>query len=229
MLQRADNPRLWWWLSLVSVSCSGIVFCLSTCRRWNSVNEENWQWRYYLVSTFTTIFTNGAFLLATFVLGMVGSLCYWRADKSWLQWWLRSVSVSCAGIVFYLPTGRHWISVDEESWWWRYCLIYTVTTILTIGAFLLVIFGLGMVGSLCYQRADNARLQWWLGSVSVFCFGIVFCLWTYRRWNSVDEEDWHRLHYLRFTFPASLTIGGFLLATFVVGMVELAVMRADNQ
>ena len=119
--RRADNPRMWWWLSLVTVFCSGIVFYLPTCKRWNSVNEENWKWHNYLVSTFITISTIGALLLATFVLGMVGSLC---SDNPWLQWWLSSVSVSCSGIAFWLPTGRQGNSGNEESWWWRYSLSY---------------------------------------------------------------------------------------------------------
>ena len=123
------------------------MFRLPTCRRWNSVNEGYWQWCYYLVSTFTTILTIGAFLLATFALGMVRSLCYWRAYYHWLQWWLKSISVPCPVIALYLPTGRYGNSVDEESWWWRYRLISTVTTILTFGAFLLVTFGLDKVGA----------------------------------------------------------------------------------
>ena len=117
--RRANNPRLWWWLSLVSVLCSGIVLRLPTCRRWSSFNEENWQRRYYVVSTFTTISGVGAFLLSTLVLGMLGGMGYWRADNPRLQWWLRSVSVVCSGITFCLPPGRHGNSVNEESWWWR--------------------------------------------------------------------------------------------------------------
>ena len=159
---------------MVSVFCSGIVFYILTCRRWNSINEKNLPWRYYITSTFTTILTIGVFLLATFVLGRVGGLCYGRADNSWLQWWLGSVSLFCPGVAFCLPTGSHRNSVNEENWWWWYCLISTVTVGLTIGAFLLTTFGFGMVGSLCYRRVDKPRLQWWLRSVLVFCSGIVF-------------------------------------------------------
>ena len=127
---KAYNPQLHWWLRSVSVFCSEIVVCLLKCRWWNSVYVKNWQWRYYLVSTFTTILTVGAFLPATSVLGMVGSLCYWRIDNPWLQWCLWPVSVFCSGTAFDLRTGRHGNSVNKENWWWGDCLISNVTTII---------------------------------------------------------------------------------------------------
>ena len=110
------------------------------------------------------------FLLPTFVRGMVRSLGYWRAEYPRWQRWLRSVSVLCSGIVLCVPTCRRWNSVNKEKWKWRYYLASIFTTILSIGAFLLATFVLGMVGSLCWWRADNPRVQWWLRSLSVFCF-----------------------------------------------------------
>ena len=50
-----------------------------------------------MVSTIAIVCT-----IETFVLGMVGSFCYWRADNPWLQWWRRSVSVFCSGIAVCL-------------------------------------------------------------------------------------------------------------------------------
>ena len=138
---------------------------------------------------------------------MVGGLGYWRVDNPWLQWWLRSVTVFCSRIAYCLPTGWHRNSVSEENWWCRYCLVSTVTTILTIGAFPLATFGLGMVGSLCYRRADNPRLQWWLRSVSVFCSGRVFCLPTGRSWKCVNGEICQWRWYLISTFTTILSIG----------------------
>ena len=130
----------------------------SSC--WNCVKEGSWQWRYYLISTYTTILTIGAFLLATFVLavlGMVVSLYYRRAINPRLWRWMTLVSVFCSGIVFCLQTCRRWNRVNEENWQWRYYLVSTFTAILSIGAFLLSIFVVGMVG-LGYWRADNALL-----------------------------------------------------------------------
>ena len=155
------------------------------------MNNDAQQWWYFLVSTFAIVST-----IEIFVHGLAGSLCYWRADYPWKQWWLRLVSAFCSAIAFSLPPGRHGNSVNEENWWWWHCLILTVTTIFTIGAFLLVTLALGMVGSLCYRRADNPRLQWWLRSVSVSCSGIVFCLPTCRSWNSVNGEGWQWPWYL---------------------------------
>ena len=223
---RADNPQLQWWLRSVLVFCSRIVW------RWISVNEENWQWRSYPLSTFATILIIGAFLPVILVVGMLGSLCYCRGDNYRLQRWLRAVSVFHSGIVLDLLTCRRWNCVNEENWKWRYYFIYTFTTILTIGAFLLVTFVLavlGMVASLCYQRADNPRLWWWLSLVSVSCSGVVFCLSTCRRWNSVNEENWQWRYYLVSTFTTSFTNGAFLLATFVLGMVgSSCYWRADE-
>ena len=147
---RAENPKLQWWLISVLGFCSRIVW------RWNSINEENWQWRWYPLSTVATIVTIGAFLPVIFVLGMAGSSCYCRADNYRLQWWLKVVSVFCSGIVLDLPTCRRWNFVSEGNWQWRYYLISTFTTILTIGAFLLATIGLGMVESLSYRRADHS-------------------------------------------------------------------------
>ena len=171
------------------------------------MNNDAQQWWYFLVSTIAIVCT-----IETFVLGMVGSFCYWRADNPWVHWWLRSVSVFSSGIAFCLPTDWHGNSVNEENWWWRYCLISTVTTLLTIGAFLLETLRLSIVVEiLCHRRADNSRLQQCLRAVSALCSGIVFYLPTCRIWNSVNGEDWHWRWCLISTFTTTLSIAAFLL------------------
>ena len=119
-----------------------------------------------------------------FVLGMVGSLCYWRADNQTLQWWLRSVSLSCPGIVFCLLTCSLWNSINEEDWQLRYYLRSNLTAMLTIGALLRSVM---LDPSHLYEAAASLTL-YFLSSRS--WNKAITCFETVLQWHDWGASSW---------------------------------------